>query len=215
MVMLINRIGLKREIAGMIAALMLILYLPETGAGKPDYVRSAKARFVLVTSECRLGSGFLTGYREEGKAEVVTAYHLISCKSGQAEHESRIIQVDGVAAEIHGADPKQDLLRLLVPLHKNPSRIAIRTNSSTGERVFAVGSNAKGARSVVTWGNVLIAPPGQVTAKVPIVPGTSGGQLISAVDGALLGVAVRAEFGFAEAVSGNVLLRFLEKARCR
>jgi hypothetical protein len=168
-----------------------------------------------VTSECRLGSGFLTGYREEGKAEVITAYHLISCKSGQSERESRIIQVDGVAAEIHGADPKQDLLRLLVPLHKIPSRIAIRTNSSTGERVFAVGSNAKGARSVVTWGNVLIAPPGQVTAKVPIVPGTSGGQLISAVDGALLGVAVRAEFGFAEAVSGNVLLRFLEKARCR
>jgi hypothetical protein len=211
--MMINRMSPTREIAGLLIALLLIIYLPDTGAGKPDYVRSAKSRFVLVTSECRLGSGFLTGYREEGKAEVVTAYHLISCKS--PERQSSFVQVDGVAAEIHGADQKQDLLRLLVPLHKNPSRIAIRTSSSTGERVFAVGSNARGARSVVTWGNVLIAPPGQVTAKVPIVPGTSGGQLISAVDGALLGVPVRSELGFTEAVSGNVLLGFLEKTRGR
>jgi hypothetical protein len=102
-----------------------------------------------------------------------------------------------------------------VPLHKTTAQIAIRTNSNTGEPVFAVGSNPRGERSVITWGSVLITPPGQVTAKVPIVPGTSGGQLISAVDGALLGVTVRAELGFTDAVGGNVLLQFLVKTRCR
>jgi Trypsin-like peptidase domain len=197
--------------------LLLILYLPETGSSisKPDYISSAKDRFVLVTSECKLGSGFLTGYREGGKAEVVTAYHLIRCKSGKAKRKSKVVQVDGVMAEIHGADPQQDLLRLLVPLHKNTAQIAIRTISSTGEPVFAVGSNPQGERSVITWGSVLITPPGEVTAKLPILPGTSGGQLISAVDGTLLGMPVRAKFGFADSVGGNVLLRFLEKTRCR
>jgi Trypsin-like peptidase domain len=197
--------------------LLLILYLPETGSSisKPDYISSAKDRFVLVTSECKLGSGFLTGYREGGKAEVVTAYHLIRCKSGKAKRKSKVVQVDGVMAEIHGADPQQDLLRLLVPLHKNTAEIAIRTISSTGEPVFAVGSNPQGERSVITWGSVLITPPGEVTAKLPILPGTSGGQLISAVDGTLLGMPVRAKFGFADSVGGNVLLRFLEKTRCR
>jgi Trypsin-like peptidase domain len=198
-------------------ALILVLYMPETGTSlsKPDYVSSAKARFVLVTSECKLGSGFLTGYREEGKAEVVTAYHLIRCRSGRAKRKSKIVQVDGVVAEIHGADPQQDLLRLLVPLPKTTDQIAIRTNSSTGEPVFAVGSNPRGERSVITWGSVLVTAPGFVTAKVPIVPGTSGGQLVSAVDGAFLGMPVRAEFGFTDAVGGNVLLQFLEKNRCR
>jgi hypothetical protein len=197
--------------------LLLTLYLPETNASlsTPDYVGSAKDRFVLVTSECKLGSGFLTGYREGGKAEVITAYHLLRCKAGKVKRKSKIVQVDGVMAEIHGADPQQDLLRLLVPLPKTTDIIAIRTNSSTGEPVFAVGSNPQGERSVVTWGNVLITPPGEVTAKLPILPGTSGGQLISAVDGALLGMPVRAKFGFADSVGGNVLLQFLEKTRCR
>jgi trypsin-like peptidase len=210
--------SLKRFVVFFSLILIPVIYLPgsATGRSEQDYVSSAKARFVLVTSECLLGSGFLTGYREGGKAEVVTAYHLINCRSGKAKHRSKIVQVDGVEAEIHGTDSQRDLLRLLVPLHKKtPSEIAIRTNSSTGEPVFAVGSNPRGERSVVTWGNVLIAPPGEVTAKVPIVPGTSGGQLISALDGALLGMAVREEFGFAEAVSGNVLLQFLKKARAR
>jgi trypsin-like peptidase len=210
-----RRIGVGRVAFGLI--LLLILYLPETGTSfsKPDYVSSAKARFVLVTSECKLGSGFLTGYREEGKAEVVTAYHLLRCMSGKVKRKSKIVQVDGVMAEIHGADPQQDLLRLLVPLHKTTAQIAIRTNSSTGEPVFAVGSNPQGERSVITWGSVLITPPGEVTAKLSVLPGTSGGQLISAVDGALLGMPVRAKFGFADAVGGNVLLQFLEKTRCR
>jgi hypothetical protein len=219
--MRMKRTELARSIKGFRVAvglaLILVLYMPETGTSlnKPDYVSSAKARFVLVTSECKLGSGFLTGYREEGKAEVVTAYHLIRCGSRRAKRASKIVQVDGIVAEIHGADPQQDLLRLLVPLHKTTTQIAIRTESSTGEPVFAVGSNPRGERSVITWGSVFITPPGEVTAKVPIVPGTSGGQLISAVDGALLGVPVRAQFGFAEAVGGNVLIQFLEKARCR
>jgi Trypsin-like peptidase domain len=208
---------IRRFRLDLILALIMILYLPEKGSSlnKTDYVSSAKDRFVLVTSECKLGSGFLTGYREEGKAEVVTAYHLMRCKSGKAKRKSKVVQVDGVEAEIHGADPEQDLLRLLVPLPKTTEIIAIRTNSSTGEPVFAVGSNPQGERSVITWGSVLITPPGEVTAKVPVVPGASGGQLISAVDGALLGMAVRAQFGFTEAVGGNVLLRFLEKSRSR
>jgi trypsin-like peptidase len=210
--------SLRRLVVFFGLILILVIYLPgsATSRSEQDFVSSAKARFVLVTSECLLGSGFLTGYREGGKAEVITAYHLINCRSGKAKHRSKIVQVDGVTAEIHGADAQRDLLRLLVPLHKKtPSKIAIRTNSSTGEPVFAVGSNPRGERSVITWGSVLIAPPGEVTAKVPVVPGTSGGQLISARDGALLGMAVREEFGFADAVSGNVLLQFLKKARAR
>jgi Trypsin-like peptidase domain len=210
-----RRISGGKVVFGLI--LLLILYMPETGSSisKPDYISSAKDRFVLVTSECKLGSGFLTGYREGGKAEVVTAYHLIRCKSGKAKRKSKVVQVDGVMAEIRGADPQQDLLRLLVPLHKTTAQIAIRTISSTGEPVFAVGSNPQGERSVITWGSVLITPPGEVTAKLPILPGTSGGQLISAVDGTLLGMPVRAKFGFADSVGGNVLLQFLEKTRCR
>jgi hypothetical protein len=91
----------------------------------------------------------------------------------------------------------------------------MRTESTVGEPVFAVGSNPRGDRSVVTWGRVLMTPPGEVTAKVPVVPGTSGGQLISAVDGALLGVAVREEFGFTNAVNSNTLLQFLKRTRRR
>ncbi|HKX32446.1 MAG TPA: serine protease [Blastocatellia bacterium] len=198
-------------------ALLVIWYRPEAGTRlpKPDFVSSARARFVLVTSDCLLGSGFLTGHRENGKAEVVTAYHLVTCGHGKTKHQSKSVQVDGVTAEIRGADPHQDLLRLLVPLRFNAGKIAMRTESSLGEPVFAVGSNPKGDRSVVTWGNVLMTPPGEVTAKVPIVPGTSGGQLISAVDGALLGVAVREEFGFTNAVNSNTLLQFLERTRKR
>jgi Trypsin-like peptidase domain len=210
-----RRIRGGRVAFGLILLLILFLPKPGTSLSKTDYVSSAKDRFVLVTSECKLGSGFLTGYREEGKAEVITAYHLLRCKSGKVKRKSKIVQVDGVRAEIHGADPQQDLLRLLVPLHTTTTQIAIRTNSSTGEPVFAVGSNPQGERSVITWGSVLITPPGEVTAKLPILPGTSGGQLISAVDGALLGMPVRAKFGFADSVGGNVLLQFLEKTRCR
>ncbi|MBO0799315.1 MAG: trypsin-like peptidase domain-containing protein [Blastocatellia bacterium] len=168
---------------------------------------------MLVTSECLLGSGFLTGYREEGKAEVVTAYNLIRCGAGKAKHKSEIVRIDGIAAEIRGADPQQDLLRLLVTLPTTATQIGIRTETSTGEPVFAVGSNPQGERAVVTWGNVLLALPGQVTAKVQVMPGSSGGQLISAIDGALLGMTVRADLGFADAVSGNVLLQFLDRTR--
>src|SRR5262245_6414140 len=212
-----DAMSIRGSRAGLILVLILIWYRPDYGANysKPDYVSPAKARFVLVTSDCWLGSGFLTGYRENGKAEVVTAYHLVRCGSGKTVYQSGVVYVDGIRAEIHGTDQRQDLLRLLVPLHKSAAKIAIRTESSTGEPVFAVGSNPQGDRSVVTWGNVLITPPGEVTAKVPIVPGTSGGQLISAVDGALLGMAVREGFGFANAVSGNTVLQFLERNRKR
>lgn len=220
MTMTIKRMRFAIEVRGAVRVafalgLILIWYKPEENGSlsKPYYVGPAKARFVLVTSECLLGSGFLTGYREEGKAEVVTAYHLIRCGAGKAKHQSAIVRIDGIVAEIRGADPQQDLLRLLAPFPSTITKIVIRTETGTGEPVFAVGSNPQGDRAVITWGNVLFALPGQVTAKVPVMPGSSGGQLISAVDGALLGMTVRADLGFADAVSGNVLLQFLERAR--
>src|SRR5262249_50825733 len=163
---------------------------------RPDYVGLAKARFVLVTGDCLLGSGFLTGYREGGKAEVITAYHLIRCEHDGATDERKIVRADGIVAEIHGKDQEHDLLRLLVPLPKTSTQIIIRTKTSLGEPVFVVGSNPQGDRSVVTWGSVLIWPPGEVAAKLPVLPGASGGQLISAIDGALLGMPVREGFGF-------------------
>jgi hypothetical protein len=79
--------------------------------------------------------------------------------------------------------------------------------------VFAIGSNPEGDRAVITWGSVLITPPGEVTSKIPVPPGTSGGQLISNLDGALLGMPVRRDFDFTDSVSGTVLLQFLEKTR--
>ena len=182
---------------------------------KQDYVNAASSRFVLITSECWLGSGFLTGYREEGKAEVITAYHLSRCGSGETEYQSTTVQVDGVVADLRGADPDQDLLRLLVPIAIDLPPVSMRTATSLGEPVFTVGSNPEGDRSVITWGYTLIAPPGEVTVKVQILHGASGGQLVSAIDGALLGMVVREEFGFANAVSSGVLLRFLEQHRNR
>jgi trypsin-like peptidase len=209
--------GLSNLKRGLSAALVMVSILivtgEETGIGfsKPDLVSPARERFVLVTSDCLLGSGFLTGYQEEGKAEVVTAYHLLRCKHGKSQ--SKNIYADGLIAEIRGMDSEHDLLRLLVPLPVRVGKIAIRTESSSGEPVFTVGSNQQGDRGVVTWGNVLITPPGEVTATLAVPPGTSGGQLMSAVDGALLGVPVRKEFGFTDAVSSQVLLQFLEKTR--
>ncbi len=210
--LLIIKGGLR---AGLILVVIMIWNRQEPGVSlsRPDVVSPARSRFVLVTSDCLLGSGFLTGYQEEGKAEVITAYHLIGCGEGKAKRQSKIVQADGVVAEIHGADSQQDLLRLLVPLRATVTKIAIRTESIFGEPVFTVGSNHQGDRAVVTWGSVLITPPGEVTAKVPVAPGTSGGQLMSAVDGALLGVPVREEFGFTNAVSSTVLLQFLERTR--
>ena len=196
-------------------ALIMIWCRPEPGISlsKADLVSPARERFVLVTSDCLLGSGFLTGYQEGGKAEVVTAYHLIRCGQGKEKHQSKSVMVDGVVAEIHGADSTQDLLRLLVPRPHIVSRIPIRTQSILGEPVFTVGSNPHGDRAVIAWGKVLITPPGEVTAKVPVAHGTSGGQLMSAVDGALIGVPVREEFGFTNAVSSTVLVQFLERTR--
>jgi Trypsin-like peptidase domain len=214
-----KRLGLltmKRGLrAGLILIVVVIWHIREPGISlsRADFVSPARSRFVLVTSDCLLGSGFLTGYKEAGKAEVITAYHLIRCGEGRAKRQSKIVHVDGVAAEIHGADSQQDLLRLLVPLPVTVNKIAIRTESIFGEPVFTVGSNPQGDRAVVTWGRVLITPPGEVTAKVPVAPGTSGGQLMSASDGALLGMAVREEFGFTNAVSSTVLLQFLERTR--
>jgi hypothetical protein len=195
--------------------MVLLWYTPEAEGrvAESDSVSLARARFVLVTSDCLLGSGFLTGYREEGKAEVVTAYHLVRCGEGKATRQSRMIRADGVAAEIRGADPRRDLLRLLVPLPINTTKLVLRTECGLDEPVFAVGSNPRGDRAVVTWGSVLLTPPGEVTAKVTIARGTSGGQLVSAVDGALLGMPVREELGFTDSVSSDVLLRFLEKNR--
>jgi hypothetical protein len=214
-----KRIGLLIMKGGLRVGLILILIMfwyrqePGVSFSRPDFVSPARSRFVLVTSDCLLGSGFLTGYQEEGKSEVVTAYHLIRCGEGKAKRQSKIIQADGVVAEIHGADPHQDLLRLLVPLPITATKITIRTEATFGEPVFTVGSNSQGDRAVVTWGRVLITPPGEVTAKVPVTPGTSGGQLMSAVDGALLGVPVREELGFTNAVSSKSLLQFLERTR--
>ena len=198
-------------------ALFLICY-QSVGADHPvkqDYVSAARSRFVQITSECWLGSGFLTGYREEEKAEVMAAYHLIRCGAVGTEHQSAIVRVDGIMAEMRGADPDQDLLRLLVPISTDLPPISIRTATSAGEPVFTVGSNPQGDRSVITWGYTLIAPPGEVTVKVPLPRGGSGGQLVSAIDGALLGMVVREEFGFANAVSSGALLLFLERHRNR
>ena len=210
--LLILKSGLK---ASLVLTLILLWYKPEpySGISRPDFVSPAKARFVLVTSDCLLGSGFLTGYQEEGKAEVVTAYHLVRCGHGQAKHQSKIVRVDGLVAEIHGEDSQKDLLRLLAPFPVTTTKIAMRTGSSLGEPVFSVGSNPEGDRAVVTWGSVLITPPREVTAKIPVPPGTSGGQLISAIDGALLGMPVRREFDFTDSVSSQVLLQFLERTR--
>ena len=200
---------------GFVLALIMIWCRPEPGISLSitDLVSPAKERFVLVTSDCLLGSGFLTGYQEDGKAEVVTAYHLIRCGQGKDKRQSNSVQVDGLVAEIHGADSNQDLLRLLVPRPNIVSTLKIRTQSILGEPVFTVGSNPNGDRAVIAWGNVLITPPGEVTAKVPIAHGTSGGQLMSAVDGALIGVPVREEYGFTNAVSSTVLIEFLAKTR--
>jgi hypothetical protein len=186
---------------------------PGISLSKADLVTPARERFVLVTSDCLLGSGFLTGYQEGGKAEVITAYHLIRCGQGKDKRQSKSVLVDGEAAEIHGEDSNQDLLRLLVPRPNIVSTITIRTQSIPGEPVFTVGSNPHGDRAVIAWGRVLITPPGEVTAKVPVAHGTSGGQMMSAVDGALIGVPVREEFGFTNAVSSTVLLQFLERTR--
>jgi hypothetical protein len=123
------------------------------------------------------------------------------------------VQVDGVVAEIQGAEPDQDLLRLLVALPTFVPLVTVRSESTIGEPVFTVGSNTRGDRSVITWGQVLFTPPGEITAQILISPGASGGQLISAIDGALLGMVVREEFGFTNAVSGSVLLQFLKKTR--
>jgi hypothetical protein len=204
---------------GLRAVLVLVLLMiwsrPEPGISfsKPDLVGPARARFVLITSDCLLGSGFLTGHQEDGKAEVVTAYHLIRCGNGDAKRQSKTVRVDGLSAEIRGEDPKHDLLRLLVPRPVTVTKIPIRTEPNYGEPVFTVGSNPHGDRGVVTWGSVLIAPPGEVTAKAAIPRGTSGGQMMSAIDGALLGVPVREELGFADAVSSKVLLQFLDRTR--
>jgi hypothetical protein len=200
---------------GLVLALIIIWCSPEPviSLSKPDLISPARERFVLITSDCLLGSGFLTGYKEGGKAEVVTAYHLIRCGQGKNKRESKSVLVDGVVAEIRGADSHQDLLRLLVPRPTIVSTITIRTKSNPGEPVFTVGSNPQGDRAVIAWGRVLITPPGEVTAKVPVANGTSGGQLMSAVDGALIGVPVREEFGFTNAVSSTVLLQFLERTR--
>lgn len=217
--MQVNYVGLsiakKGLMASLVLALPLIWYKPESQASlnTPDFVSPAKARFVSVTSQCLLGSGFLTGYREDGKAEVVTAYHLLRCGHGKDIRLSNVVRVDGLKAEIHGADPQRDLLRLLVSLPTIAPQIAIRTKPRLGEHVFTVGSNPQGDRAVVVWGSVFITPPGEVTAKVQIAPGTSGGLLVSANDGALLGMPVREDFGFANAVSGKVLLQFLERTR--
>ncbi|MBO0719941.1 MAG: trypsin-like peptidase domain-containing protein [Blastocatellia bacterium] len=186
---------------------------PGIGFSKPDLVSPAKARFVLVTSDCLLGSGFLTGYHEEGKAEVITAYHLIRCGHGETKYRSEHIYADSLQADIKGEDSEHDLLRLLVPIPITVSLIPIRTQSSSGEPVFTVGSNPQGERGIVTWGSVLITPPGEVTARLAVPPGTSGGQLMSAIDGALLGVPVRKEFDFTDAVSSQVLLQFLARTR--
>jgi hypothetical protein len=211
--------GLSIMRRGLRAVLVLVLLMiwcrPEPGISfsKPDLVGPARARFVLVTSDCLLGSGFLTGHQEDGKAEVVTAYHLIRCGVGDAKRKSKTVLVDGLSAEIRGVDPQHDLLRLLVPRPVTVTKIPIRTEPNYGEPVFTVGSNPHGDRGVVTWGSVLIAPPGEVTAKAAIPRGTSGGQMMSAIDGALLGVPVREEFGFADAVSSKVLVQFLDRAR--
>jgi hypothetical protein len=216
-----KRLGLSIMKSVLRAGLVLVLLPiwvrqePSPGLGGRDFVSSARARFVLVTSDCLLGSGFLTGYRERGKAEVITAYHLIRCGHAKAKRQSKMVRVDGRVAAIRGADPKKDLLRLLVALPTTASKISIRTESSSGEPVFAVGSNPHGDRAVVTWGSVLITPPGEVTGKVAVPRGTSGGQLVSTVDGSLLGMPVREEFGFTDAVSSSVLLQFLERTRKR
>ena len=204
---------------GLRAVLVLVLLMiwsrPEPGISfsKPDLVGPARARFVLITSDCLLGSGFLTGHQEDGMAEVVTAYHLIRCGIGNAKRQSKTVRVDGLSAEIRGVDSQHDLLRLLVQRPVTVTKIPIRTEPNYGEPVFTVGSNPHGDRGVVTWGSVLITPPGEVTAKAAIPRGTSGGQMMSAIDGALLGVPVREEFGFAEAVSSKVLLQFLDRNR--
>jgi len=174
----IMKIGFR---ASLLLVTILIWYKPEA-SGRitgPDLVSLARARFVLVTSDCLLGSGFLTGYREGGKAEVITAYHLVRCGQGNGKRQSSMVRADGVAAEMSGADPQHDLLRLLVPLPITVTRLVIRTECRLDEPVFAVGSNPQGDRAAVTWGTVLLTPPGEVTAKVTIAPGTSSGQLIS------------------------------------
>ena len=158
------------------------------------------------------GSGFLTGHTHLGLHEVVTAYHLTRCprRAGKA-----VVRADGTRAIITSVSRKNDLMRVLVKLHRRVLPVVVRTKLVTGEQVFAVGSNSRGRRHLVVNGHVLIFSPGYIMSKLMVPHGGSGGQLVGVKDGAVIGVPLSQGLGFTSSADGQTLLDFIALARRR
>jgi S1-C subfamily serine protease len=189
-----------------------------------DPVRDALASVALIA--CRVGHGSAFMARP---GLLVTNYHVIA---DDAVEDLTALFIDPVThARTHypvslvGEDPEHDLAFLSVEALAPPLGISPRFHHQNGHRIAVIGSpgvggNGERLENVVTDGR--LGPvysdslsPSRWSLSITLNPGNSGGPVLDAQTGEVLGVTV-AKFttveGLALAVPHDVLQASLERA---
>lgn len=157
-----------------------------------DIIAETQKKVVMIELEDgSLGSGFL--YNEQG--DVITNAHVVA---GARDVKIRTTDARILDGEVIGAGTDTDIAVVRVPdlVGETPLQLATKT-AELGDEVLALGSPL-GLQNTVTTG--IISGTGRdltidpyvyrnlYQISAPIAPGNSGGPLIDATTGAVLGI---------------------------
>ncbi len=210
-----------------VVALVLILFCLQaqgmlsrrqtvSGESVTERLSRVKRQTVIVTSECKLGTGFYTGHKIGELKEVLTAYHLGACRKKNKAYYSNAFMVGGQGpVVVLGSSPQHDLLLLGIAegVQHLPvlNELQFRRSVELGEQVAVIGSNPHGSPvKAYGFGKVLYAYSLEVVSKITVPHGSSGGPVVAIADGKVLGMSNNSDMGFSGAVSAGVILEFLE-----
>jgi S1-C subfamily serine protease len=208
--------------AGQAAAADSVAVAPHSSSIDP--VRDALASVALITCRVGHGSAFMAK-----PGLLVTNYHVIA---DDAVEDLAALFIDPVTharrefrVSLVGEDPEHDLAFLAVDADLPPLGISSHFRHQNGHRIVVIGSpgvggNGERLENVVTDGRLGpvysdFASPSRWSLSITLNPGNSGGPVLDAQTGEVLGVTV-AKFttveGLALAVPHDVLTTGLEQA---
>ena len=197
---------------------------PVAAAGSGDPIRDALSSAAVIACRIGHGSGFVLS-----PGLLVTNYHVVA---DDAIEDLEVQFFDPVSkvqtrhpVSLVAEDPEHDLAFLAIDAHVPPLALRSGFQHQNGHKIVVIGSpgvggNGERLENVVTDGRLgpIFAEhgnPSRWSLSTTLNPGNSGGPVLDAVTGEVLGVTV-AKFttaeGLALAVPHNTLVAALERA---
>ncbi|MBX5467913.1 MAG: S1C family serine protease [Firmicutes bacterium] len=174
----------------------------------PALVERELGSVVSVEAVAADGSDQGSGFIYDRRGDILTNAHVVA---GAEQVWVRTAQGQRYAAQVIGEDPTRDVaaLRVAALSHVPPLALADSQTVALGDAVVAFGSPL-GLKNTVTEGNIsgldrnfAIAPAvyrGVFQISAPIAPGNSGGPLVLAANGEVVGIETAAVVN----VGGNI-----------